>query len=149
MTVQHNNTELTRVQGSSPENPYSMTLNYGGSMEQLEALIDGSEYCEQEVIYHCRRSRLLNTPGKVLSFFMVWWNIPIFCLFCFFFFFWQKLESLEKWQPQLKICLQMVIFLMTDMRSPVNYMLYYWIGCPEVYKKKTWKYTWEKNEGTS
>ncbi|EDL39833.1 mCG5469, partial [Mus musculus] len=62
MTVQHNNTELTRVQGSSPENPYSMTLNYGGSMEQLEALIDGSEYCEQEVIYHCRRSRLLNTP---------------------------------------------------------------------------------------
>lgn len=85
MTVQHNNTELTRVQGSSPENPYSMTLNYGGSMEQLEALIDGSEYCEQEVIYHCRRSRLLNTPGKVLSFFMVWWNIPIFCLFFFFF----------------------------------------------------------------
>ncbi|XP_031235925.1 contactin-associated protein-like 5 isoform X3 [Mastomys coucha] len=62
MTVQHNNTELTRVQGSSPENPYSMTLNYGASIEQLEALIDGSEHCEQEVIYHCRRSRLLNTP---------------------------------------------------------------------------------------
>uniref|UniRef100_A0A1B0GWV0 Contactin associated protein-like 5A n=1 Tax=Rattus norvegicus TaxID=10116 RepID=A0A1B0GWV0_RAT len=61
MTVQHNNTELTRVQGSSPEKPYSMTLNYGGSMEQLEALIDGSEYCEQELKYHCRRSRLLNT----------------------------------------------------------------------------------------
>ena len=71
MTVQHNSTELTRVQGSNPEKPYSMTLNYGGSMEQLEALIDGSEHCEQEVVYHCRRSRLLNTPGKVLTFFVV------------------------------------------------------------------------------
>ncbi|XP_031235940.1 contactin-associated protein-like 5 isoform X5 [Mastomys coucha] len=70
MTVQHNNTELTRVQGSSPENPYSMTLNYGASIEQLEALIDGSEHCEQEVIYHCRRSRLLNTPDGAP---FTWW----------------------------------------------------------------------------
>lgn len=73
MTVQHNNTELTRVQGFNSEKPYAMTLNYGGSMEQLEALIDGSEHCEQEVAYHCRRSRLLNTPGKFLPF-MVTWN---------------------------------------------------------------------------
>lgn len=70
MTIQHNITELTQVQGSNAEKPYSMTLNYGGSMDQLVALIDGSEYCEQEVTYHCRRSRLLNTPGKVLHFFM-------------------------------------------------------------------------------
>jgi hypothetical protein len=52
------------VQGANPEKPYVMALDYGGSMEQLEALIDGSEHCEQEVAYHCRRSRLLNTPGK-------------------------------------------------------------------------------------
>ncbi|KAL6035625.1 hypothetical protein STEG23_036461, partial [Scotinomys teguina] len=64
MMVQHNNTELTRVQGSNPEKPYSMTLDYEGSVEQLEALIDGSEHCEQEVAYHCRRSRLLNTPDN-------------------------------------------------------------------------------------
>ncbi|XP_028629685.1 contactin-associated protein like 5-1 isoform X3 [Grammomys surdaster] len=70
MTVQHNNTELTRVQGSSPEKPYSMTLNYGGSVDQLEALIDGSEHCEQEVIYHCRKSRLLNTPDGAP---FTWW----------------------------------------------------------------------------
>lgn len=62
--MQHNNTELTRVRGASPEKPYSMALDYGGSMEQLEAVIDNSEHCEQEVAYHCRRSRLLNTPGK-------------------------------------------------------------------------------------
>lgn len=64
MSVQHNNTELTHVRGANPEKPYAMALDYGGSMEQLEALIDGSEHCEQEVAYHCRRSRLLNTPGK-------------------------------------------------------------------------------------
>lgn len=63
-SVQHNNTELTRVRGADPEKPYTMALDYGGSMEQLEAMIDGSEHCEQEVAYHCRRSRLLNTPGK-------------------------------------------------------------------------------------
>lgn len=62
--MQHNNTELTRVQGASPEKPYSMALDYGGSLGQLEAVIDSSEHCEQEVAYYCRRSRLLNTPGK-------------------------------------------------------------------------------------
>ncbi|XP_059136413.1 contactin-associated protein like 5-1-like isoform X3 [Peromyscus eremicus] len=70
MMVHHDNTELTRVQGSNPEKPYTMTLNYGGSMEQLEALIDGSEHCEQEVAYHCRRSRLLNTPDGAP---FTWW----------------------------------------------------------------------------
>ena len=64
--MQHNNTELTRVRGANPEKPYSMTLDYGGSLEQLGAVIDGSEYCEQEVAYHCKRSRLLNTPGEKL-----------------------------------------------------------------------------------
>ncbi|NP_001041338.2 contactin-associated protein like 5-2 precursor [Rattus norvegicus] len=70
MTIQHNITELTQVQGSNAEKPYSMTLNYGGSMDQLVALIDGSEYCEQEVTYHCRRSRLLNTPDGAP---FTWW----------------------------------------------------------------------------
>lgn len=65
--VQHNNTELTHVRGANAEKPYSMTLDYGGSLEQLEAVIDGSEHCEQEVAYHCKRSRLLNTPGKNYS----------------------------------------------------------------------------------
>lgn len=64
MSVQHNNTELTRVHDASPQKPYTMTLDYGSSLEQLEALIDDSEHCEQEVAYHCKRSRLLNTPGK-------------------------------------------------------------------------------------
>nr|KAF6336339.1 contactin associated protein family member 5 [Myotis myotis] len=69
-SVQHNNTELTRVQGASPEKPYSMALDYGGSLGQLEAVIDSSEHCEQEVAYYCRRSRLLNTPDGVP---FTWW----------------------------------------------------------------------------
>uniref|UniRef100_A0ABI7WRA3 Contactin associated protein family member 5 n=1 Tax=Felis catus TaxID=9685 RepID=A0ABI7WRA3_FELCA len=69
-SVQHNNTELTRVRGADPEKPYTMALDYGGSMEQLEAMIDGSEHCEQEVAYHCRRSRLLNTPDGTP---FTWW----------------------------------------------------------------------------
>uniref|UniRef100_Q0V8T8-2 Isoform 2 of Contactin-associated protein like 5-2 n=1 Tax=Mus musculus TaxID=10090 RepID=Q0V8T8-2 len=71
MTVQHNNTELTWIQGSNTEKPYVMNLNYGGSMEQLEALIDGSEHCEQEVTYYCRRSHLLNTPDGAP---FAWWT---------------------------------------------------------------------------
>lgn len=71
MMIQHNITEMTQVQGSNTDKPYSMTLNYGGSMDQLVALIDGSEYYEQEVMYHCRRSCMLNKPGKILPLFMV------------------------------------------------------------------------------
>uniref|UniRef100_A0ABK0LNU2 Contactin associated protein family member 5B like 1 n=1 Tax=Rattus norvegicus TaxID=10116 RepID=A0ABK0LNU2_RAT len=70
MTVQHNNTELTWVQISNAEKAYAMTFNYGGSMEQLEALIDGSEHCEQEVTYYCRRSHLLKTPDGAP---FTWW----------------------------------------------------------------------------
>ncbi|XP_059022582.1 contactin-associated protein-like 5 isoform X2 [Mustela lutreola] len=69
-SVQHNNTELTHVRGADPEKPYTMALDYGGSMEQLEAMIDSSEHCEQEVAYHCRRSRLLNTPDGTP---FTWW----------------------------------------------------------------------------
>ncbi|XP_052056981.1 contactin-associated protein like 5-2 isoform X2 [Apodemus sylvaticus] len=70
MTVQHNNTELAWVQSSNPEKPYAMALNYGGSLEQLKALIDSSEHCEQEVTYYCRRSHMLNTPDGAP---FTWW----------------------------------------------------------------------------
>ncbi|XP_058520159.1 contactin-associated protein-like 5 [Ochotona princeps] len=70
-TVQHNNAELTRVQSSSHEKSYTTTLDYDGSMEQLEALIDSSEHCEQEMAYHCRRSHLTNTADGAPYF---WWT---------------------------------------------------------------------------
>ncbi|XP_073161133.1 contactin-associated protein-like 5 isoform X6 [Lepidochelys kempii] len=68
--VQHNNTELTRVQGADPEKPYAMYFNYTSSMDQIEAMINSAEYCEQEVAYHCKKSRLLNTPNGMPY---VWW----------------------------------------------------------------------------
>ncbi|XP_040827125.1 contactin-associated protein-like 5 isoform X1 [Ochotona curzoniae] len=69
-TVQHNNAALTPVQGYVPEKSYTMTLDYGGSIEQLEALIDSSEHCEQEVAYHCRRSHLVNAADGAPY---IWW----------------------------------------------------------------------------
>ncbi|XP_044834526.1 contactin-associated protein-like 5 isoform X5 [Mauremys mutica] len=68
--VQHNNTELTRVQGADPEKPYAMYFNYSSSLDQIEAMINSAEYCEQEVAYHCKKSRLLNTPNGMPY---VWW----------------------------------------------------------------------------
>uniref|UniRef100_A0A5F8GRP0 Contactin associated protein family member 5 n=1 Tax=Monodelphis domestica TaxID=13616 RepID=A0A5F8GRP0_MONDO len=68
--VQHNNTELIRVRGAHPKRPYVMYFNYSSSMEQLEAMINGAEYCEQETIYHCKKSRLLNTPNGMP---FTWW----------------------------------------------------------------------------
>ncbi|XP_058517295.1 contactin-associated protein-like 5 [Ochotona princeps] len=69
-TVQHNNAELTPVQSYSHEKSYTITLDYSGSMEQLEALIDSSEHCEQEVAYHRRRSHLVSTADGAPY---IWW----------------------------------------------------------------------------
>ncbi|KAM6984982.1 contactin-associated protein-like 5 [Aplochiton taeniatus] len=68
--VTHNSTAPVRVQGSSPQKPYVMRFNYSASPEQLRALVTGSEQCQQEVVYSCRKSRLFNTwDGSPLS----WW----------------------------------------------------------------------------
>ncbi|KAL7384093.1 hypothetical protein ABVT39_023995 [Epinephelus coioides] len=70
MVVQHNNTDLTRVRPSPGKNHHSAHFEYVSEEEQLAAIISQSEHCEQELAYHCRRSRLLNTPdGPALS----WW----------------------------------------------------------------------------
>lgn len=64
MVIQHNNTELTRVQPSPGRNQHSAHFEYSSEEEQLAAIITQSEHCEQELTYHCRKSRLLNTPGE-------------------------------------------------------------------------------------
>uniref|UniRef100_A0A4W5PRV8 Contactin associated protein-like 5a n=1 Tax=Hucho hucho TaxID=62062 RepID=A0A4W5PRV8_9TELE len=68
--VTHNSTDPVRVQGSTLQKPYIMKFNYSASPEQLMALVAGSEQCQQEVVYSCRKSRLFNTwDGSPLS----WW----------------------------------------------------------------------------
>ncbi|KAF3857876.1 hypothetical protein F7725_011077 [Dissostichus mawsoni] len=63
MVIQHNNSELTRVRPSPEVNQHSVHFDYSTEEEQLLAAISQSEYCEQDLSYHCRKSRLLNTPG--------------------------------------------------------------------------------------
>ncbi|KAM3862428.1 contactin-associated protein-like 5 [Diretmus argenteus] len=68
--VTHNSTTPVRVQGSSLQKLYTMRFNYSASAEQLRAIVMGSEQCQQEVVYNCRKSRLFNTKdGTPLS----WW----------------------------------------------------------------------------
>ncbi|XP_041663557.1 contactin-associated protein-like 5 [Cheilinus undulatus] len=66
----HNSTAPVTVQGSSIHKPHIMMLNYSASAEQLRAIVSGSEQCQQEVVYNCKKSHLFNTrDGSPLS----WW----------------------------------------------------------------------------
>ena len=64
MVMQHNNTELTPLRASPGRGQYHASFDYTSEEEQLTAIISQSEHCEQELSYYCRKSRLLNTPGK-------------------------------------------------------------------------------------
>ncbi|KAM3844855.1 contactin-associated protein-like 4 [Vipera latastei] len=68
--IQHNNTELTRVKIANRENPHSVFFKYAASLEQLQATINHAEQCEQEVAYHCKKSRLSNKQNGIP---FSWW----------------------------------------------------------------------------
>ncbi|KAM9342700.1 LOW QUALITY PROTEIN: contactin-associated protein-like 5 [Pholidichthys leucotaenia] len=66
----HNSTAPITVQSSSLQQPHIMRFNYSASAKQLRAIVSGSEQCQQEVAYNCRKSRLFNSKdGSPLS----WW----------------------------------------------------------------------------
>ncbi|XP_060896272.1 contactin-associated protein-like 4 [Labrus mixtus] len=67
--IQHNNTELTRVRPTLGKTQHSAHFVYTSREEQLAAIISQSEHCEQELIYHCKKSRLNTPDGSPLS----WW----------------------------------------------------------------------------
>ncbi|KAM4738833.1 contactin-associated protein-like 4 [Anableps anableps] len=70
IVIQHNNTELTTVQASPDSNQHFASFHYPSEEKQLSAIIRQSEHCEQELSYHCKRSRLSNTlDGAPFS----WW----------------------------------------------------------------------------
>uniref|UniRef100_A0A674DGC8 Contactin-associated protein-like 4 n=1 Tax=Salmo trutta TaxID=8032 RepID=A0A674DGC8_SALTR len=70
LVIQHNNTELTKLKASSGINQHLAYFNYSADADQLWAIITQAEHCEQEVLYHCRKSLLLNTPdGSPFT----WW----------------------------------------------------------------------------
>uniref|UniRef100_A0A3Q2Q7C3 Contactin-associated protein-like 4 n=1 Tax=Fundulus heteroclitus TaxID=8078 RepID=A0A3Q2Q7C3_FUNHE len=70
IVMQHDNTELTTVQVSPDSNQHFANFRYPSEETQLSAIIGQSEHCEQELSFHCKRSRLFNTlDGAPLS----WW----------------------------------------------------------------------------
>uniref|UniRef100_A0A9J8AZ26 Contactin associated protein 2 n=2 Tax=Cyprinus carpio TaxID=7962 RepID=A0A9J8AZ26_CYPCA len=69
-TVVNNLPAQTAVTGSSRERRTVLQLNYSASMEQVTAITNSAEHCEQHVAYACRMSRLLNTPDGTPY---TWW----------------------------------------------------------------------------
>uniref|UniRef100_A0A8B9GJH8 Contactin-associated protein-like 4 n=1 Tax=Amazona collaria TaxID=241587 RepID=A0A8B9GJH8_9PSIT len=68
--MQHNNTNLTRVKSANRENPHTVFFKYSASLDQLQATINNAEHCEQELAYHCKKSRLLDNQGRMP---LSWW----------------------------------------------------------------------------
>ncbi|XP_061482188.1 contactin-associated protein-like 4 [Rhineura floridana] len=68
--IQHNNTDLTRVKSANRGNPHAVFFKYAANLEQLQATINHAEHCEQELAYHCKKSRLSNKRDGI-SF--SWW----------------------------------------------------------------------------
>ncbi|XP_038168794.1 contactin-associated protein-like 4 isoform X6 [Arvicola amphibius] len=68
--IQHNGSDLVRVRNANPENPHTGAFEYVASVEQLQASIDRAEHCQQELVYFCKKSRLVNQQdGSPRS----WW----------------------------------------------------------------------------
>ncbi|KAE8279972.1 Contactin-associated protein-like 2 Cell recognition molecule Caspr2 Precursor [Larimichthys crocea] len=69
-TVMNNLPPKTTVTGSSRERRTVLQVNYSASMDQVTAITNSAEYCEQQIAYSCRMSRLLNTPDGTPY---TWW----------------------------------------------------------------------------
>lgn len=66
----HSSPAPVTVQGFGMHQPHVTKFNYSASAEQLRAIVSGSEQCQQEVVYSCKKSRLFNTKdGSPMS----WW----------------------------------------------------------------------------
>ncbi|KAM6900735.1 contactin-associated protein-like 2a [Xenentodon cancila] len=70
-TVVNNLPPKTIITGSSKERRTVLQVNYSASMDQVSAITTSAEYCEQQIAYSCRMSRLLNTPGDGTPY--TWW----------------------------------------------------------------------------
>ncbi|XP_061569880.1 contactin-associated protein-like 2a isoform X2 [Cololabis saira] len=70
-TVVNNLPPKTIITGSSRERRTVLQVNYSASMDQVTAITTSAEYCEQQIAYSCRMSRLLNTPGDGTPY--TWW----------------------------------------------------------------------------
>ncbi|XP_039077040.1 contactin-associated protein-like 3 [Hyaena hyaena] len=69
-SVQHNGSHLARVKISDGEGARPVVFKYTASMDQLQAIIDHADHCQQELAFHCKKSRLsARHDGTPMS----WW----------------------------------------------------------------------------
>lgn len=63
--VRHDRLWSTRVTGSSMDRPFLGAIQYwNASWEEVSALANASQHCEQWIEFSCYNSRLLNTAGS-------------------------------------------------------------------------------------
>ena len=62
--MQHNGSDLMRVRNTHSESAHTGVFEYTASMEQLQAAINRAEHCQQELVYYCKKSRLVNQQGE-------------------------------------------------------------------------------------
>uniref|UniRef100_A0A670JNB8 Contactin associated protein family member 4 n=1 Tax=Podarcis muralis TaxID=64176 RepID=A0A670JNB8_PODMU len=58
------------VKSANRENPHTVFFKYAANLEQLQATINHAEHCEQELAYHCKKSRLSNKRDGIP---FSWW----------------------------------------------------------------------------
>ncbi|XP_078080420.1 contactin-associated protein 1 isoform X4 [Mustelus asterias] len=67
--VYHLQQQETKVTGSTLEKPFVGQIQYyNNTEEEISAITLAAEYCEQSISFSCYKSRLLNSPEKVVSF---------------------------------------------------------------------------------
>ncbi|XP_056149737.1 contactin-associated protein-like 2b [Lampris incognitus] len=69
-TVKNNLSPQTSVTSADQEGKSVLQLSYNMTTEQVLAITNNAEHCEQNIAFTCRMSRLLNTPDGVP---FTWW----------------------------------------------------------------------------
>lgn len=61
--LRHSNEQLTPVDGFEEPGSFIQDIQYDADMDQIEALLNRSHTCRQRIAYHCKSSRLMNSPS--------------------------------------------------------------------------------------
>lgn len=65
--VHHKSEEPTVVDGFQEEGSFKQDIIYNANIEQIEALINRSNTCWQNIRYDCQQSRLFNSPCECVK----------------------------------------------------------------------------------
>lgn len=83
--LRHSNENETPVDGFEEAGSFIQDINYDADLDQIEALINRSKSCSQNIRYRCKHSKLFNSPGiNDLEIFIVLFSFV--CVLANFFF---------------------------------------------------------------